>query len=239
MLKRLSSGKHARRGLTLWYNVALVTFFVISVSVTATMINSGTVTSDLTKEVVEEAMSEARHGLQIVGKVSGTADVANDEVITTATPVTVATGGNVDVSDLMFKLNYKLIKIDSHVISYDDIYVGALTGTSYNSVYDAIEDAKSLGLIEINPYTDNEKPTATSAFIYWVVNIEDNHFIEQGELAVISIVYADKDRPNSGEHLLVEGITPTGNILTIERDIPNISNRVIDLGGKVSEEQLN
>lgn len=239
MLKRLPSGKHAHRGLTLWYNIALVTFFVISVSITATMIQSGTVTSDLTKNVVEEAMSEARHGLEIVGKISGTADVANDEVITTATPVTVATGGKVDVSELMFKLNYKLIKIQSHVISYDNIYVGALTGTSYNSVYDAIEDAKSLGLIDVNPYADDEKPTTTSAFIYWVVNIEDDHFINQGELAVIAIVYADKDRPNSGEFLLVEGITPAGNVLSVERNIPNISNRVIDLGGKVSEEDLN
>ena len=239
MLKRLPSGKHTHRGLALWYNVALVTFFVISVSVTATMIQSGTVTSDLTKDVVEEAMSEARHGLEIVGKVSGTADVANDEVITTATPITVATGGKVDVSELMFKLNYKLIKIQSHVISYDNIYVGALTGTSYNSVYDALEDAKSLGLIDINPYVDEEKPTTTSAFIYWVVNIEDDYFISQGELAVIAIVYADKDRPNSGEYLLVEGITPAGNVLSVERNIPNISNRVIDLGGKVSEEELN
>ena len=231
-----SRGNYAHRGLTLWYNVALVTFFVIAVSVTATIINSGVTTSDTTKEVVEEAMSEARHALQIIGKVSGTADVANDEVITTATPVTVATGGKVDVSELMFKLNYKLIKIESHTITYDNIYTGALTATSYNSVYDALEDAKALGLIEINPYEDEEKPTTTSAFIYWVVNINQDSFIDQGELAVISLVYAEKDRPKSGEFLALEGLTPTGNILTIERDIPNISNRVIDLGGKVSEE---
>ena len=239
MQKGLPYGKRSHRGLALWYNIALVTFFVISVSITATMISSGTVTSDLTKEVVEEAMSEARHGLQIVGKVSGTANVTSDEVITTASPISVASGGKVDVSEQMFKLNYKLIKIKSHIISYDDIYVGALTGASYNSVYDALEDAKALGLIDVNPHTNEEKPTTTSAFIYWVININDDHLIEQGEIAVVAIVYADKDRPKSGEYLLVEGLTPTGNVLTIERDIPNISNRIIDLGGKVSEEELN
>ncbi|MDX1533102.1 MAG: hypothetical protein R3230_02730, partial [Nitrosopumilaceae archaeon] len=164
------------------------------------------------------------------------ADVANDKVITTASPVSVATGGKVDMSEKMFKLNYKLIKIKSHIITYDDIYEGALTGTSYNSVYDALEDAKLLGLIDVNPYVDEEKPSTTSAFVYWVVNINGDYFIDQGELAVIAIVYAEKDRPSSGEYLLLEGITPAGNILTIERDIPNISNRVIDLGGKVTEE---
>ena len=228
--------RHSHRGLAFWYNIALVTFFAIAVSVTATIISSGVHSSDATKEVVEEAMTEARHGLEIVGKVSGTADVANDKVITTASPVSVATGGKVDMSEKMFKLNYKLIKIKSHIITYDDIYEGALTGTSYNSVYDALEDAKLLGLIDVNPYVDEEKPSTTSAFVYWVVNINGDYFIDQGELAVIAIVYAEKDRPSSGEYLLLEGITPAGNILTIERDIPNISNRVIDLGGKVTEE---
>ena len=236
MLGHLFDEKYSHRGLSLWYNVALITFFAITVSVTATIITSGVNSSDATKEVVEEAMTEARHGLEIVGKVSGTADVANDEVITTATPISVATGGKVNVSEIMFKLNYKLIKIQSHTITYDNIYVGALTDKSYNSVYDALEDAKTNGLIDINPYVDEEKPTTTTAFIYWVVNINNDNMIDQGELAVIALVYADKDRPKSGEHLLLEGISPAGNILSIERNIPNISNRVIDLGGKVSEE---
>ena len=220
----------------MWYNIALATFFIIAVSITATMIQSGTVTSDLTKDVVEEAMNEARYAFQIVGKVSGTANVTSNEVISTATPITVATGGKIDVSEQMFKLNYKLIKVQSHVITYDDIYVGALTGTSYNSVYDAIEDAKQLGLIDVNPHTDEETPTTTSAFMYWIVNIKDDQFVDQGELAAIAIVYADKDRPASGEYLFLEGLTPTGSILTIERNIPNISTSVIDLGGKVSED---
>ena len=221
----------------MWYNVALVTFFVISVSITGTMIQSGTVTSDLTKDVVEEAMNEARYAFQIVGKVSGTANVTSNEVISTATPITVASGGKIDVSDTMFKLNYKLVKVQSHVITHDDIYVGALTGTSYNSVYEAIEDAKQLGLIDINPHIDEEKPETTSAFIYWIINIKDDYFVDEGELAAIAIVYADQDRPASGEQLFLEGLTPTGSILTIERNVPNISNRIIDLGGKVSEDE--
>ena len=57
----------AYRGLAMWYNIALITFFAITISVTATIINSGVTTSDATKEVVEEAMTEARHGLEIVG----------------------------------------------------------------------------------------------------------------------------------------------------------------------------
>lgn len=231
MLEWFCSSSH--RGLATWYNFALVSFLVIAVSLAATIMSSGFSSSDATKEVLEEALQEARHGLEIIGKISGYADVTNDEVITSATPVSVATGGTVNVSSKAFKLNYKLIKVNSHTITYDNILAGTIPDKTFNDIASAMGEAKSRGLIDINPYTDETSPDTTSAFIYWVINLDSDGMIDEGELAIIAIVYADTDRPSTGEHLLIEGILPEGNVLTMERYIPNISNTIIDLGGRI------
>ena len=225
----------SKRGIATWYNLALASFFVIAVALAGTIMNSGFTSSDATKEVLMEALDETRYGLEIVGAISANADVANDQIITTASPVAVATGGSIDLSLNKFKLNYKLIKVESHIITYDDIYVGPLTNKIYNSIQEAVVDAKSQGLIDVNPYVDEQKPTTTSAFIYWIVNSDFDSRIDSGEVAIIAIIYAEQDRPSTGEYLLIEGIKPEGNILTMERTIPNISSSSVNLGGKINE----
>ena len=226
----------SRRGLVTWYNAALVSFFVIAVSLAATIMTSGFTSSDATKEVLMEALDETRYGLEIVGGISANTNITSNQIVTTATPISIATGGTVDLAVNKFKLNYKLIKIDSHTITYDDIHVGTLTDQIYDSIYEAVADAKSQGLIDVNPYVDEQKPTTTSAFIYWIVNSNFDSNIDGGEVAIIAIIYADQDRPQTGEYLLVEGIKPEGNILSMERTIPNISSSSMSLGGKMAEE---
>ncbi|RDJ30943.1 MAG: hypothetical protein DWQ18_04980 [Crenarchaeota archaeon] len=225
----------SHRAVGFWYNIALVSFMAIAVTLAATIMASGFSSSDATKEVLEEALDESRHGLQIVGKISARADVTNDKILVTGTPLTAASGGSVDVKQDYFKINYKLIKIDSHTITYDDINAGSLNEGSYNSMQTAVADAKANGLIDVNPYVDAEKPERTSAFIYWLVNFDNDGRIDVGELAILAIVYAEQDKPSTGEYLLVEGLVPEGSILFMERTVPNISDVVVDLGGKIKE----
>lgn len=208
----------------------------IAITLAATIMASGFSSSDATKEVLEEALDESRHGLQIVGKISARADVTNDKILVTGTPITAASGGSVDVKQDYFKINYKLIKINSHTITYDDIHAGALNEGSYNSMQTAVADAKASGLIDVNPYVDVEKPNRTSAFIYWLVNFDNDGRIDIGELAILAIVYAEQDRPSTGEYILVEGLVPEGSILHMERTIPHISETVVDLGGRLKDE---
>ena len=207
----------------------------IAITLAATIMASGFSSSDATKEVLEEALDESRHGLQIVGKISARANVTSDKILVTGTPITAASGGSVDIKKDYFKINYKLIKVNSHTITYDDINVGSLNEGSYNSMQTAIADAKASGLIDVNPYVDKEKPNRTSAFIYWLVNFDNDGKIDVGELAILAIVYAEQDRPSTGEYLLVEGLVPEGSILFMERTISNISDVVVDLGGKIKE----
>lgn len=205
----------------------------IAIGLTSVIMSSGFHSSENTKEVVGESVREAHYGLQIVGKISGMANVSDNKILTTSTPVSSATDGFVDVSKKRLKLNYNLAKIQNYIINYDDIYVGSLSKTSYNSAASAIADAKKAGLIETNPHIDKKTPLHTAAFIYWILNLNYDENIDEGELAVITIIYSQKDRPSSDEHLKIEGIAPEGKILTIERTIPHISHEIIDFGGRV------
>jgi flagellin FlaB len=206
---------------------------IVAVSLAAMIMTSGFTSSDVTKEVLMEALDETRQGLEVQGKISGVANIANDEVLTTATPITVATGGHVDLFSKRFQLSYKMIRVDSSEVVYKNIHAGVLNKNSYNSINDAMIDAKNEGLVEINPYVDAQKPTTTSAFVYWIINVNEDDVLDDGELAVIAIVYADQDRPHTGEYIRVEGYAPEGKIFTMERYIPNISGTIIDLYGKI------
>jgi len=63
--------------------------------------------------------------------------------------------------------------------------------------------------------------------------LNEDGILNEGELAVIAIVYANQDRPHTEEYLLVEGFSPEGRIFSMERNIPNISGDVIDFHGKI------
>ncbi len=233
-IMRYQRNNFTHRGLAFWYNIGLAAFLITAVGLTAIIMSSGFTSSDVTKEVLEEALVESRQGLEIFGKITGVADITNDEVLTTATPIRIATGGNVDLSVERFHLSYKLIRVDSSEVGYENIHVGLLNEKSYNTIQDAMRDAKEKGLISINPYLDEEKPTTTSAFVYWIINVNNDQLLDTGELAIIAIVYADKDRPQTKEYLLVEGFTPEGRIFTMQRNVPNISGTIVDFHGKIS-----
>lgn len=222
-------------GLATWYNIALISFMTIMVGLAGTIMLSGFSSSDTTKEVLQEEIKKTVDGLQIVGKITGYADVSNDKIMVTATPVMIAQGGAINVNQNILKINYNLVRTNSYTISYENIHVGSLKDGTYNSVKSAVADAKKKGLIEVDPYTDTEKPSTTTSFVYWIISQNSNNIIEGGELAVLAIVYAEKDRPSTDEHLLIKGSNNQGEILIIDRTIPHISNEIVDVGGKIKE----
>ena len=159
----------------------------IMVVLAGTIMMSGFSSSDTTKEVLQEEIKKTVDGLQIVGKITGYADVSNDKIMVTATPVMIAAGGAINVNPNILEINYNLIRTNSHTISYENIHVGSLKDGTFNSVKEAVAEAKKKGLIEVDPYTDNEKPSTTSSFVYWIINQNSNNVIEGGELAVLAI----------------------------------------------------
>jgi archaeal flagellin FlaB len=181
--------------------------------------------------VVEEAVQDSANNLQVIGKVTASADVSDAKIKATSTPVTATTTGFVDMRTQNIKVIYKIVKAGSYEISYDNIYSGMLDGSA-SSLSEALVKAKEQKLISANPNL-SEKPDATSAFVYWVINQNNDVFLENNEIANLVVVYSDKDRPTSGEFIKLQVEESEGMLLDIQRTIPTVSGTVVDLGGKI------
>ena len=82
----------------------------------------------------------------------------------------------------------------------------------------------------VNP-VNGDLPANTRAILYFTESDATiNAILDSGEHAVLAIAYASADRPASLDRIRAEILLPTGSALTVERDIPTISNLVVDLG---------
>jgi flagellin FlaB len=182
---------------------------------------------------LEKSVTKSSIAIKVIGKMVGTAQVVENKITTTATPLTVTSDSFVNLNPDALHVTYKIIKDSSHVITYENIYSGALIGESYNSASEAMKAAKEKGLIKVNPLIDSEKPDTTTAFFYWVINQDSNEYLQNNEIANLVVVYSDNDRPATSEYIKVQVFDREGVILELERTIPNISSSILDLGGKV------
>jgi archaeal flagellin FlaB len=225
--------KNYHRGLISLYGTGIATFFIIALILVVIFVNIGFEVNDTQKQVVEKAVEEVDERFVIAGKISAMADVSSDEILATATPVRTVSDGSVNVDPEILTISYELIQIQNKIIKYENIYTGFLAKKSYNSLEEAAVDAKNFGLIDINPYNDEQKPTTTKAFFYWIINQNFDNYVDNNELAVLAIVYADKDRPSTGEQLFIQADVPQGYVLQIDQDIPSISSETLNFGGIV------
>jgi flagellin FlaB len=221
------------RGMELWHNAALASFALIAISLTWAIMNSGFSSSEAVKDVLEKSVTKSSIALKVIGKMVGTAQVVENKVTVTAIPLSVTANNALNLTSKSIKVTYKIVKDQSYVITYDDIYSGALIGKSYNSLNEAMAAAKENGLIKINPITDKEKPDTTSAFFYWVINQNSDEYLQNNEIANLVVVNSDNDRPATGEYMKIQVVDRYGVILELERTIPNISSVILDLGGKI------
>jgi flagellin FlaB len=219
--------------MAFWHHAALATFALITMSLTWTIMSAGFSSSEAVKDVLEKSVTKSSIALKVIGKMVGTAQVVENKVMTTATPLAVTSETAVNLDPSSLKITYKVVADEDHVITYDNIYAGALVGKSYNSATEAIAAAKEKGLIKVNPLTDAAKPDTTTAFFYWVINQDGDDALQNNEIANLVMIYSDKDRPTTGEYMKIEVYDRQGVILQLERTVPNISSSILDLGGKV------
>lgn len=225
--------KNNHRGLVSAYTVGMVLFFSIALVLVVIYSNIGFQVNITQKKVVEKAVEQVDDHLVVAGKISGAADVSSNDLIATATPVKTVSDGPIHVDSKRMTVSYELVQLENYTINYENIYGGSIPDMSYNSLRDAVADAKNLGIINVNPFVDEQKPDTTTAFVYWIVNQNFDNFVDNDELAVFAIVYADRDRPSSGEQLFIQANVPEGYVLRIEQDVPNISGDVLNFGGVV------
>ncbi len=227
--------KNRHRGVFPLYNTGIAAFFGIAIVFVIIFVNIGFAVNDTDKAVVDDAYDEVREQLQVSGKISAVTDVTSNKIKITAIPVRVTTGGVVNLNPQTTQIVYNLFQHSNLIVDYENIYADRLADRTFRSLKDAVKEAKNQGLIENDPFVDEQKPTRTIGFVYWVINQNFDHFVDDGELAIIAVIYSENDRPSTGDKLFIEVNVPEGFVLRVDEEIPDISNEVLNFGGILNE----
>ena len=224
--------RHTHRGIIgIESAIVLIAFVIVDAALAFVVLNMGFATTQKAKTTIISSLREASSSLQISGKVTAIANVPAGLVNATAIPIKVTAGGatiNLDNSTVS-------IKYLSNTVEYDNILVATMTGRTYGNLSQAFQDAvDDVGIWKItqNPVNDTAINLFTSAIIYWTVSAQTppNSILEPGEHAVIAIAYNAADRPAGLDKIRAEVLLPSGATLTVERNIPNLTSIIVDLG---------
>jgi len=230
--------RHSHRGVIgVESAIVMIAFVIVAAALAFVVLNMGFTTSQKAKTTIISGLSEAGSSLQVAGKVIGVGCTSSGTCSTTpllnatAYPLKITSGGNaVDLAVATTAIKYL-----SNSVEYDDIYAGPITGAEYRSLSLAFTQADSESGTDFNAFNDLHPITgavvsSTKAIIYWSVQKNTNSILDEGEHAILAVAYALADRPASLDKIRVEVIPATGASLSIERQVPTISNSVIDLG---------
>ena len=228
--------EHTHRGIIgIESAIVLIAFVIVAAALAFVVLNMGFATTQKAKTTIISSLKEASSSLQISGKVTAIADVPAGLVNATAIPIKVTAGGatiNLDNSTVS-------IKYLSNTVEYDNILVATLVGNTYGNLSQAFQAAHDdVGIWQFpgpaggfNPVNATLNPY-TAAIIYWTVSAQNppNSILEPGEHAVIAIAYNAADRPGGLDKVRAEVLLPSGATLTVERNIPNLTSTIVDLG---------
>ena len=224
--------RHTHRGIIgIESAIVLIAFVIVAAALAFVVLNMGFATTQKAKTTIVSTLAEAGSSLEIEGKVIASSyqpSVGTSSLNVTSIPIKIAGGGD----SINLDPTITAVKYLSNQITYDNIYDGTLNPNSYTSLETATGAAAGLPFNYINndPYTDGTWPSATSAFIYWTVASNTNDILEAGEHANLAIAFAAGDRPAELDTIRIEIIVAAGASLTVERQIPNITTEVVDLG---------
>jgi flagellin FlaB len=234
--------RHTHRGIIgVESAIVLIAFVIVAAALAFVVLNMGFSTTQKAKTTIVSTLKEAGSALEVEGKVIASAclQCANPGINATSIPIKIAGGGDsVNLDPSITAIKY----LDNN-ITYDNIYAGTLQDvSSFNSLESATgaavtKTAGEFDKIDEDPFQGgildpdlDDWPRETKAFIYWSVTSDTNEILEAGEHANIAIVYAVTDLPRELETIRIELIIASGASLTIERQIPNITTEVVDLG---------
>ncbi|QLH06875.1 archaellin/type IV pilin N-terminal domain-containing protein [Nitrosopumilus ureiphilus] len=226
--------RHSHRGVIgVESAIVMIAFVIVAAALAFVVLNMGFTTTQKAKTSIISSLDEASSSMQIAGKVIGSGDTTVGKLNMTAFPIKIASGG----ANVNLDAKTAAVKYVSNSIDYDNIYVGTLSGEykSLSSATAAAVSATSTGFetfsdVDVNPFLGVSHPSNTRAFIYWSQESTSNDILEQGETAVLAIAFKANERPSALDKVKAEIIVPTGAALTVERQVPTITNQVVDLG---------
>jgi len=220
---------HAHRGVIgIESAIVLIAFVIVAAALAFVVLNMGFATTQKAKTAITSAIGEAGSSIAVSGKVVGDSTTAATPLTAIMIPIKITTGGeSIDLNTTRATISYL-----SNDVEYNNIYRNActITGATHSTPTSAWAAALAATCVDANPIVG--APTDTTAIIYWAVSqqVPPNTILEQGEHAILSIGWNGADPPNSLDKIKIELTITGGATLTVERDIPNISSAVIDLG---------
>ena len=209
--------------------IVMIAFVIVAAALAFVVLNMGFATTQKAKTSIISGLSEASSSLEISGKVTGIGDVTNARLNVISIPLKIASGGDsVNLQNTTASVKYL-----SNTVEYDNILVGTASTTT-NAIN--VTEGWELATVTLPSGVPNNPVNqtwsgGTKAIIYWTVGAA-NQILDEGEHAVLSIAFdqSPEERPAALDRLRAEILLPTGSPLTIERDVPNITNTVVDLG---------
>ncbi|RDJ31896.1 MAG: flagellin [Crenarchaeota archaeon] len=210
--------------------IVMIAFVIVAAALAFVVLNMGFATTQKAKTSIISGLGEASSSLEISGKVTGIGNVGDARLDVVSIPLKIASGGNaVNLQNTTASVKYL-----SNTVEYDNILVGtASTSTNAINVTEGWELAnRHFNVVDVPANPVNGTWTGgTKAIFYWTVGA-GNQILDEGEHAVLSIAFdqSPEERPAALDRIRAEILLPTGSPLTIERDVPNITNTVVDLG---------
>ncbi|MGI0005154.1 MAG: archaellin/type IV pilin N-terminal domain-containing protein [Nitrososphaera sp.] len=222
-VSRIVEARKNRRGVVgIESAIVLIAFVIVAAAIAFVVLNAGFATTDKAKNAISTSLSEASSALEVSGVSTGKGNVTASKISAYTVPIKLAGGGSaVDISKIV-------IRYTSKTVSYDNIYKGALSNTTFASIDDAIQQVRDQNIITIMPGV-GAGPTNTVAVLYFATNGNNNDVLDQAEQAVALVIFKDADRPGALDVSRLEVIPSFGAALTVERAIPPISDQVINL----------
>jgi len=225
---------HTHRGIIgIESAIVLIAFVIVAAALAFVVLNMGFSTTQKAKTTIVSTLQQAGTSLVVEGKVIGSSYIpgggAASGLNATSIPIKITAGGDsVNLDPSITALKYL-----SNQITYDDIYAGTLqeVGT-FSSLETATGAAANppFDYITVDPFGDTGWPLETTAFIYWTISANPNDILEAGEHANLAIIFASGDLPAELDTFRAELILASGAALTVERNIPNLTSEVVDLG---------
>ena len=218
--------RHSHRGVIgVESAIVMIAFVIVAAALAFVVLNMGFSTTQKTKNAIVSSADEASSTLQIAGKIIGSGHITAGKLNATAVPLKIVSGG----ASINLNPSNAAIRYLSNSVEHGNIYAGAISVGTHDTLASAMQASVTAGYITSNP-VNASSPTDTKAVFYFNVNRNDNFILDQGEHGMLAIAFSESERPQSLDVIRAEVILPTGAPLSIERTVPNISSSIVDLG---------
>lgn len=218
--------RNARRGVIgIESAIVLIAFVMVAAALSFVILNMGFSTTQRAKVAIQDGLAEASSAMEMTGSVLGKGNTTANKLDYIAIPIKVSPGGD----SVNLEKENVAIRYYTNKFIYDTTYKGIIKNGTYSTPQQAYTLAKNLNYINQLPGT-GAGVNSTSTIIYFTVNKNNNPSLDTGENAIVLVMFNYADRPAPLDNFNTEVIVPTGALLSVQRQVPSISDTVVDLG---------